>query len=159
MVPLILEKTIFATDVLQKHRNRRFRFYMIVVSDLECFLASFLGPLGMIFDICSSLIFGCFFGRIFHGARHQNCPKIAPQMDRESQKNRNLCSLVRFGRTRLQFDSIFGPLWSTLDVLGVSWQLFGITFGHVWSLSGIFWSSSKARCQVCSNTLNCPFCD
>ena len=60
---------------------------------------------------------------------------------------------------RLRFGSTLVAIW---DVLGISWQPFGITFGNVWPLSGIFWSSSNdrlARCQVCSNTLNCPFCD
>ena len=136
-----MENSIITWYSLQKHRNRKFRFYIIVVSDLGCILASFPGPLAMIFDICSSLVFGCFFGRIFHGARHQNGPQMAPQMDRESQKNRNLCSPVQFGRTRLQFDSVFGSLWSSF---GTFWASLGSHldhFGHVWCLSGIFWTS------------------
>ena len=92
----------------------------------------------MIFDICSSLIFGCFFGCIFHGARHKNCPQMAPQMDREFQKNRNLCSLVRFGRTRLQVDSIFGPLWSPF---GTFWASLGSHLGSLLDMFGLFRAS------------------
>ena len=158
-----MENSIITWYSLKKHRNRKFRFYTILVSDLGCILASFLGRSGMIFDICSSLIFGCFFGCIFHDDRHQHCPQMAPQMDRESQRNRNLCSLVRFGRTRLQFDSVLDSLWSPFETFQVSLgSHLGTLFGHVWSLSGIFWLSSKdrlARCQVYSNRLNCLFCD
>ena len=52
--------------------------------------------------------------------------QMAPQMTRESQKNRNLCSRVRFWRTRLQFDSIFGPLWSQF---GTFWASLGSRLG------------------------------
>ena len=133
-----MENPIITWYSLKNHRNRKFRFYIIFVSGLGCFLAQFLGPLGMIFDICSSLIFGCFFGCIFHGARHKNCPQMAPQMDRESQKNRNLCSLVRFGRTRLQFDSVFGPLGSPF---GMFWASLGSHLGSLLDMFGLFRAS------------------
>ena len=89
-------------------------------------------------------------------------PKLHPKST-ENLKNIETCAL-QFSLGGL--DSNLTPFLVTLvaiwNVLGISWQPFGITFGHVWSLSGIFWSSSKdrlARCQVYSNTLNCPFCD
>ena len=71
-----MENSIITWYSWKKHRNRKFRFYMILVSDLGCILASFPGPLAMIFDICSCLIFGCFLGPIFPGARYQNDPQI-----------------------------------------------------------------------------------
>ena len=130
-----MENSIITLYSLKKHRNSKFRFYMILVSDLGCILASFPGPLAMIFDICSSLVFGCFFGCIFHGARHQNGPQMALQMDRESQKNRNLCSPVQFGRTRRQFDSVFGSLWSSF---GTFWASLGSHLGSLLDIFGLF---------------------
>ena len=111
---------------------------MIRVSDLGRFLASILGPLGMIFDIYSSLIFGCFFGCIFHGARHQNCPQMAPQMDRESQKietcvlwfglgglDSNLTPfLVHFGRHLGRFGHLLAAIWDHF------WTCL-VSFGHL----------------------------
>ena len=76
-----MENSIITWYSLKKHRNRQFRFYTIFVSDLGCILASFLGPLAMIFVIFSSLISACFFVTIFGGARHQHGPQMAPQMD------------------------------------------------------------------------------
>ena len=133
-----MENSIITWYALKKHRNRKFRFYMIFVSDLGCFLASFLGPSGMIFDICSSLVFGYFFGSIFHGPRHQNGPQMASQMDRESQKNRNLCSPVQFGRSRLQFDSVLGPLWSPFETF---WASLGSHLGSLLDMFGLFRAS------------------
>ena len=133
-----MENSIITWYSLKKHRNRKFRFYTILVSDLGCILASFPGPLAMIFDICSCLIFGCFLGPIFPGARYQNDPQMAPRMTRESQKNRNLCSLVRFGRTRLQFDSIFGPLWLPF---GTFWASLGSHLGSLLDMFGLFRAS------------------
>ena len=121
------------------------------------------GTFGYDFRYFSSLIFACFFVNIFGGARHQHGSQLAPQMDQEFQKKTKFMlatSIWEYSTPiRLRFGSTLVAIW---DVLGISWQPFGITFGNVWPLSGIFWSSSKdrlARCQVCSNTLNCPFCD
>ena len=115
---------------LKKHRNRKFRFYTILVSDLGCILASFPRPLAMIFDICSSLIFGCFFGPIFHGARHQNDPQMAPRMTRESQKNRNLCSPLQFGG----LDSNLAPFWGHFGRhLGRFGHLLAAIWDHFWT--------------------------
>ena len=92
--------------------------------------------------------------------------KMIPKWLPEWTENLKKSKLVFSGSVWVDSTPIWLHFWSTLvaiwDVLGISWQPFGITFGHVWSLSGIFWSSSKdrlARCQVYSNTLNCPFCD
>ena len=132
-----MDNSIITWYSLKKHRNHKFRFYIIFVSDLGCILASFLGPLGIIFDIFWSLIFGCFFGCILHGARHENCPQMAPQMDQQFQK-KTKCMLATSiweysTPIRLRFGSTLVAIW---DVLGISWQPFGITFGHVWSPFG-----------------------
>ena len=125
-----MENSIITWYSLKKHRNRKFRFYTILVSDLGCILASFPGPLAMIFDICSSLIFGCFFGHLFHGARHQNGPKIAPRMTRESQKNRNLCSPLQFGG----LDSNLAPFWGHFGRhLGSCGHLLAAIWNHFWT--------------------------
>ena len=112
----------------KKHRNRKFRFYTILVFDLGCILASCPGPLAMIFDMFSSLIFACFFVNIFGGARHQHGSQLAPQMDQEFQKKRNWCSPLPFGSTRRQFDSVLGPLWSPF---GTFWAPVGHHLGSI----------------------------
>ena len=124
---------------LKKHRNRKFRFYIIFVSDLGCILASFLGPLAMIFDICSSLMFGCFFGRF---VSWRSAPKWSPNGSPNGQKisktNRNFCSPVQFGRTRLQFGSVLAPLWSIVwSPFGTFWASLGNYLGSLLDMFGL----------------------
>ena len=121
------------------------------------------GTLGHDFRYFFVLDFRLLFWMYFSWRSAQKLsPNGSPNGPRISKKSK----LVFSGSVWEDSTPIWLHFWSTLvaiwDVLGISWQPFGITFGHIWSLSGIFWSSSKdrlARCQVYSNTLNCPFCD
>ena len=60
-------------------------------------------------------------------------PSGSPNGPRISKKSKLVLSTPVWG-TPLRFGGTLVAIW---DVLGISWQPFGITFGHIWSLSGI----------------------
>ena len=133
-----MENSIITWYSLKKHRNRKFRFYMICVSDLGCILASFLGPLGMIFDICSSLIFGCFLDVFFMALGTKMVPKWLPKWT-ENLKKIETCALqlslggldstltpflVHFGRHFGRFGHLLAAIWDHF------WTCL-VSFGHL----------------------------